>query len=151
MQVDFTITTSGTSLWGGDEDISPIKPVRVIKFECNVETCGAPEMADLWVYFDPTTWSVEHDGLIYTDQPWLEQLCEELDKLGLVDGTIEYSENGEQGTGDQLDTDGVAMEDGHFVHFLVDPEFIANYRRLNPDEDIGNLEQYLADMAALPD
>ena len=52
---------------------------------------------ELCVYFNTATWNVEHDGLIYTDTDFLNELQLFLAQHGLVGSDVDYSEQGMQG------------------------------------------------------
>lgn len=60
----------------------------------------------LRVYFDPTTWNVRRDGLIYTDKGWLDGFQAILAKLHypFLNTFVGYSEQGLQGH-DYVDLD----------------------------------------------
>ena len=55
------------------------------------------DFGELRVYFDPKSWDVDTDGLIYTDSLFLIMLREKLAECGFNATEIEYSEQGMQG------------------------------------------------------
>lgn len=89
--IGVTLVTSGDSLWSNKKQRS-VKIVDVKQHEGKNETTYS-------VYFDTSTWNVQRDGLIYTDNGFIQSARE-------VSGiqNLNYSEQGMQG------------ED--FVHFV---------------------------------
>ena len=84
------LTTAGDGLWSGVS-----KPVTVTGLELitvNVERT----FGELRVYFDTATWNIQRDGLIYTDEQFLDELRAALENQSLP-GRIDYSEQGMQG------------------------------------------------------
>ena len=55
------------------------------------------DFGELRVYFDPETWDVVEDGLIYTDDKFEKQLQAALQSIGLAGEDVFYSEQGMQG------------------------------------------------------
>jgi hypothetical protein len=55
------------------------------------------EFGELRVYFTPKSWSVNKDGLIYTDSQWENELTTLLNDLGYAGRDVSYSEQGMQG------------------------------------------------------
>jgi len=75
------------------------------------------EFGELCVYFDTKTWDVEHDGLIYTDSDFLNELQLFLEQQGLVGADVDYSEQGMQGD-DYVSLDvGKAFLDSWYAKF----------------------------------
>ena len=62
------------------------------------------DFGELRVYFDPETWDVVTDGLIYTDDKFLAQLRVALQSVRLAGDDVDYSEQGMQG-GDYVSLD----------------------------------------------
>jgi len=89
VDVNFTIPTNGTGYWS---DV--VKEVKVIKLALDFDE---PNFGELRVYFDPNTWNNEHDGLIYTDELFIDDLRGVLDVTGFDDSDVSYSEQGMQG------------------------------------------------------
>lgn len=91
--IKFTATfeTSGDGYWS-----------RVAK-QVKVTAISVPyvndeeDFGELRVYFDPKSWDVDTDGLIYTDSLFLIMLREKLAECGFNATEIEYSEQGMQG------------------------------------------------------
>jgi len=93
MQVDWTLRTNGRGLWSTEK-----REVRVTGLELN--NCmedGEEPIYELLVHFDPATWDVRRDGLIYTDPMFLKGLRKRLQALGLPPRDVDYSEQGMQG------------------------------------------------------
>ena len=95
------IVTSGTGLWS-----TKIKEVKTYGYEVSAYTSG--DSGELRVYFDMNTWDIDEDGLIYTDDAFLESV-----RVAFGTSDIEYSEQGMQGA--------------DFVSFDVGAEFLASY------------------------
>jgi hypothetical protein len=55
------------------------------------------DFGELRVYFNTATWDVEHDGLIYTDSDFLNELQLFLGQNELAGFDVNYSEQGMQG------------------------------------------------------
>lgn len=55
------------------------------------------DFGELRVYFNTGDWNVNEDGLIYTDNQWLDQFKNALYRLGYNDSDVYYSEQGMQG------------------------------------------------------
>lgn len=55
------------------------------------------DYGELCVYFNTDDWDVEHEGLIYTDSKFLQELRDFLTDCGLTGYGVEYSEQGMQG------------------------------------------------------
>jgi hypothetical protein len=79
------IHTDGSGLWSNKQ-----KSVKCVGYE--VSSNQHFDFGELRVYFDPTTWNVEEDGLIYTDNNFIAGIRE---AFGTND--IHYSEQGMQG------------------------------------------------------
>ena len=78
------IGTDGSGLWSNAR-----KLVKCVGYEISH---NSEDFGELRVYFDPTTWNVEEDGLIYTDDNFIAGVRE---AFGTND--IHYSEQGMQG------------------------------------------------------
>lgn len=110
IQITATVKTSGTGLWS-----TVAKSVKVTGAEALLldNTFG-----ELRVYFDTKTWNVNHYGLIYTDQQFLDELRDRLSAMGFSTGAINdihYSEQGMQGK--------------DYVSFDIDADFIAELKQ----------------------
>ena len=71
---------------------------------------------ELCVYFNRKTWCVDHQGLIYTDHRWLNELCDALRERGYATSDVGYSEHGMQGD--------------NYVSLDVGENFIADWLKL---------------------
>lgn len=83
------LNTDGMGYWSDVAKAVAITEIQVSVFD---ET---REFGEMRVYFDENTWDVEEDGLIYTDDLFLNMLNEHLASYGLP--AVEYSEQGMQG------------------------------------------------------
>lgn len=95
------IVTSGTGLWS-----DKIKEVKTTHY--TVSSNESWDFGELRVYFDTDTWDIDKDGLIYTDEAFLESV-----RVAFGTSDIHYSEQGMQGT--------------DFVSFDVGFDFLRNY------------------------
>ena len=93
---EFIMETNGTGLWS---DVA--KSVKVTKIELDYNNEPFDEGGDLYgelrVYFDTSTWEPNKDGLIYTDDQFMDDLKGCLEVAGFDDKDISYSEQGMQG------------------------------------------------------
>jgi hypothetical protein len=94
------ITTCGMGYWS---DV--IKEVKTVGYTVDASSIY---FGELRVYFDTKTWNVDEDGLIYTDDAFLESI-----RVAFGTNDIEYSEQGMQGD--------------DFVSFDVGSEFLNMY------------------------
>ena len=108
------IPTSGTGLWS------------TVKKNVKVTNLSVPYISDdgnfgeLCVHFDTSSWNCDLDGLIYTDQAFLDQLRILLDLIGLDGSDVSYSEQGMQGD--------------DYVSLDVGGEFLATWRDMKIGE-----------------
>ena len=109
-----TLHTDGSGFWSNVE-----KDVRIVDFELSYideeESYG-----ELRVLFDESDWTVDDLGLIYTDELFLQELCEYLNSIGLAGDDVDYSEQGMQGE--------------NFVSCDVGAEFMASYKEKFADK-----------------
>lgn len=96
--------TNGKGFWS-----SAIRRVRITDMKLNTIN---DQTGFLRVYFDPKTWDVGQDGLIYTDTAFIKQLRHFLKKHNL-EGNVQYLEDISQ----------------IYVAFRADPTFIQSWRR----------------------
>lgn len=75
------------------------------------------DFGELRVYFNPDAWDIERLGLIYTDQKWLNELCDALSERGYDVSDIGYSEYGMQGN--------------DYVSLDVGEKFIGSWLKIN--------------------
>lgn len=87
----FKLSTNGKGLWTQAK-----QEVICLGFECEDSECE--DSAYLRIYFDPKSWSVEKNGLIYTDPLFLAEA--KLYFLKNFDAQVDfdYSESGMQGS-----------------------------------------------------
>lgn len=94
------LSTDGSGYWSRQA-----KPVKCLSLQVGSATLSDDtkkvDFAELRVFFDPESWNVKKDGLIYTDRQWLKELRAYLtDKLKFSTGAVramDYSEQGMQG------------------------------------------------------
>lgn len=85
------IKTTGTGLWSEAR-----KDVKLLGMEVPYPA-DDDSYGELRVYFDTNTWNVNQDGLIYTDEGFLNELRIVLSVLGFPGSDVDYSEQGMQG------------------------------------------------------
>jgi len=94
--VEATLKFGGKSLWS-DEKKRDIR-VHGIKVDAYIAKHGECRWGFLEVYFNEEDWSVEKDGLIYTDKEFLKEVKRYLrENFGMGRVMISYSEQGMQG------------------------------------------------------
>ena len=85
--------TNGKGIWSRVR-----RAVRITNIELGVGMEDGDQIfGELRVYFDPATWSMEDDGLIYTDPLFQRELRAFLTSHGLPGRDVGYSEQGMQG------------------------------------------------------
>lgn len=105
-----TLKTSGRGYW---TDVA--KPVGVTALSLGYVN-EDKDFGELCVHFNTDTWRPDRDGLIYTDEGFINGLRTYLDSVGLSGG-VDYSEQGMQGDNYvSLDVD-KAFLDAYFVKF----------------------------------
>lgn len=89
-----TLWTAGNGLWSDRE-----AAVKVTHLSLRADTYnnGKTLYGELRVHFDPKSWNINKDGLIYTDRLFLNQLKTALVRRGLPSLGVDYSEQGMQG------------------------------------------------------
>jgi hypothetical protein len=85
------IKTSGKGLWS-----DAVKDVKLLGMDIPY-TDDNDSFGELRVYFDTNTWNTFDDGLIYTDEKFLNELRIFLCVLGFPGSDVNYSEQGMQG------------------------------------------------------
>lgn len=109
LQKPIEVVTGGDGLWS-----NCVKLVKITKLSLTKYTYDGKTWGSLNAYFDPESWNVETDGLVYTDKLFLNDFVEELsERTSLLNGTayfdLDYSERGMQGA--------------DFINFDVDDAF----------------------------
>lgn len=89
MTILATLHTDGRGLWTGY-----VKPVNIVKLALPYN--DNDEFGELRVHFD-SSWNVDDDGLIYTDQLFMRELKTYLSGEGYDASDVSYSEQGMQG------------------------------------------------------
>ena len=91
---DFIAHTNGTGCWSTAEKAVRVTGLSIYIYE--------DESGDLGIYYDEDTWNDDKDGLIYTDELFLQEVQEQLATIaGLADvaDSFDYSEQGMQDDG----------------------------------------------------
>ena len=94
-QVNWQTHTDGTSLWS-DGVVKTVQILEVDLRNCNDEQ----DFGELCARFNTRDWDSQKDGLIYTDQRWIEEFRALMKTLGFSPRAVEdinYSEQGMQG------------------------------------------------------
>jgi hypothetical protein len=98
MKTNIQTQTDGSGYWSDEAKnvtITEIELSKSKKYDDDVEEYG-----HLLAYFDADHWNRAADGLIYTDNLWLNTFCNGLRMLGFNEEAISnlnYSEQGMQG------------------------------------------------------
>ena len=100
--------TSGDGYWSSVQTAVEIVDMQVTYCD------EYKEFGELRVYFNPNTWDVNKDGLIYTDKQFKIDLMQFIKQHGLVVDLC-YSEQGMQGD--------------DYVSFDIGADFIASWER----------------------
>ena len=96
-KVNFVTKTDGRGYWS--ETVKTVKIYRIILVVYDDDD-GGGSFGELRAYFTPQEWSVDNDGLIYSDQSWMKSFKRCMTTLGFSKAaldTIHYSEQGMQG------------------------------------------------------
>lgn len=131
MIVDLITNTSGTGLWSEHEATVKIQFLEVIIFseEDASSLNGEPDddrFGELRAYFDIKDWNVKKQGLIYTDDEWLDSLRAALvavigfSQVAVSDQNLSFSEQG--------------MQSDTFVSMDIEEQFIKEWLRLSVAE-----------------
>lgn len=113
MLVNFVIKTAGTGLWS-----NKVKAVRCEGIELGYLSEDM-DFGELRVVFDTKDWDVYEDGLIYTDELFLQSIKSRLGEIGFNVSDLEYSEQGMQGN--------------DYVSFDVGELFIQSWAKIDPE------------------
>lgn len=107
--------TNGKSYWS-----DRIRDVTIKQLEVNC--WNDLTFGELRAHFDQSDWSTLRDGLIYSDQGWMETFREKLKAIGFSDAAVadvHYSEQGMQGI--------------RYVSMDVGETFIEEFRALSTE------------------
>ena len=91
MKFETFLSTNGSGFWSNRSAVVKITGIEISYV--NEER----DFGELRVHFDPKSWDVKKDGLIYTDKNFLSGLRHVLNEAGLAGHDVEYSEQGMQG------------------------------------------------------
>lgn len=123
-----TLTTNGKGLWS-----RVAKSIKCLSLQLGAampSSKGTGLFAELRVYFDPKSWNVKKDGLIYTDKQWLQELRDYLIKKlkfsPAAARAVDYSEQGMQGD--------------NYVSLDAQPTFVAEWDAHTPKQPKKQLE-----------
>jgi hypothetical protein len=86
-----TLWTDGQGLW---TDRAAAVKVTHISLRADTYNDGKTYYGELRAYFDPKSWNVKTDGLIYTDPTFLTIFKTALTRRGLPAHGVNYSEAG---------------------------------------------------------
>lgn len=114
MKFTTTLCTDGNGFWSTAK--KEVKTVGIALGYLNDEQ----DFGELRVYFDTKTWNVKTDGLIYTDDTFLSQLCDELATAGFDASDVDYSEQG--------------MQDYDYVSLDVGENFLNSFKDVALEE-----------------
>ena len=97
METNITLNTDGKGLWSRQS-----KPVIVTGIDCIITKMEDEDrlFGELMVRFDTVSWNTDKDGLIYTDDLFLQELHTFLKSQGFTveaSDDVSYSEQGMQG------------------------------------------------------
>jgi hypothetical protein len=97
METNITLNTDGKGLWSRQS-----KPVTVTGIDCIITKMEDEDrlFGELMVRFDTVSWDTDKDGLIYTDDLFLQELHTLLKSQGFTveaSDDVSYSEQGMQG------------------------------------------------------
>ena len=83
------ITTGGNGLWS---KVKANVQMLSIAQELHIEMAKDEGFNSIGIYFDTASWDVKKNGLIYTDDAFLENVKKEFIKMGLDAVNLEYAE-----------------------------------------------------------
>jgi hypothetical protein len=116
IKTDAVLHTDGRGFW---TDVKgTVKLVKLVMHYINADR----DYVEFRVYFDPKTWDVSENGLIYTDPKFMLELRDFLISLGLAGINVDYSEQ--------------SMQGDDYVSCDVNAEFINSWKmweKLNPN------------------
>ena len=122
MELDIILNTDGKGLWSRQA-----KSVTVTGIDCIITKMEDEDrlFGELMVRFDLASWDTDKDGLIYTDDLFLEELHDLLVSQGFTAETandVSYSEQGMQGD--------------EYVSLDVSSEFCEEWLAKFPDTEV---------------
>jgi hypothetical protein len=122
METTIILNTDGRGLWS-----SKSKPVIVTGMDCIITKMEDEDQlfGELMVRFDLASWDTDKDGLIYTDDLFLEGLHTFLKSQGFTveaSNDVSYSEQGMQGD--------------EYVSLDVSSEFCQEWLNKYPDTEV---------------
>lgn len=122
------LNTDGSGLWSDD-----VREVRVTALSLGYVS-EDQEFGELRVHFNTNSWRPDINGLIYTDEGFMESLADWLT------GVQKYSEDAV----DEVDYSEQGMQGDNYVSFDVGAEFLKEYAVKNPEQYKAALELTLA-------
>ena len=122
METNITLNTDGKGLWSRQS-----KPVTVTGIDCIITKMEDEDrlFGELMVRFDTVSWNTDKDGLIYTDDLFLQELQTFLKSQGFTveaSDDVSYSEQGMQGD--------------EYVSLDVSSEFCEEWLAKFPDTEV---------------
>lgn len=96
LDVEIVASTDGKGYWSRSAKQVVVERVGI----SYVSNYGGRLSGELRAWFDPSKWKTEEEGLIYTDEHWLEEFKEGLMGIGFSKSAaddVTYSEQGMQG------------------------------------------------------
>lgn len=112
INVNATLHTDGSGYWSATAKAVNVTGIYVPYIAENAD------FGELCVYFNTDAWDVDNDGLIYTDEQFMQELQDMLAQMGLDASDVSYSEQGMQGD--------------DYVSCDVGAAFIASYKAKYP-------------------
>jgi hypothetical protein len=106
-QVNWQTHTSGKGLWSTEK-----KTVTILEIDLRYVN-DEGDFGELCARFDTKTWNCDADGLIYTDNVWLDEFRSLMRSLGFTRGAVNDINFSEQG-----------MQSYNFVSMDVGPDFL---------------------------
>ena len=94
VKVETVLNTDGSGYWSNVRKSVPVTGLDLGYVN------GEGDCGELRVYFDTSIWSINGDGLIYTDNLFLKELRKFLNDIGFAGADVNYSEQGMQGDDD---------------------------------------------------
>jgi hypothetical protein len=121
--VNWAIQTGGDGFWSSRSAVVEVT-------EISLNWTGDNGHVEVNITFDPNTWNVERDGLIYTDRLFLEGLRRKFVELLGHNIALDYTEQGMQGD------DYVSLES-----YNMSP-YESVFDSMSPEEIIAEIEKH---------